>query len=372
MLYRKNIKNGDMISQLGFGCMRFPDDENEIEQMVSYAIENGVNFFDTAHVYKNSEEKLGRVLSNGKREKVKISTKLPLLKIKKYEDIENIFEEQLSRLKTSYIDYYFMHMLTGVDVWSRLIDIGILEWIKKKKESKQILNIGFSYHGGKHNFEKLIDIFNWDFCMIQYNFLDEYKQAGRSGLEYASSKGIPVMIMGPLRGGKLVDSLPAEVFDIWNEARIKRTPAEWSFRWIWNHKEPMLLFSGMDSLEVVKENIRIASVSKTGSLSDEELELFSKVRKVMEEKIEIPCTACNYCIPCPEKVDIPTCLSCYNEKVIYTEKESVLKYDIQTRGHRASLCIDCGVCIERCPQGIDIPKELERVKIELENKIKSA
>lgn len=365
MNYRINPKNNDKLSILGFGCMRFPRDERAVEKQIIYAIENGVNYFDTAYIYPNSEATLGRVLSKGYRERVKIATKLPHYLVKNYSDFDRIFNEELRRLQTNYIDYYFIHMLSDVKIWHRLIEIGILDWIEEKKEKNQIINIGFSYHGGKEEFIKVIDIFDWEFCMIQYNYLDENNQAGKSGLKYAASKGLPVMVMEPLRGGKLVSKLPNEVYNIWNKAYIKRSPAEWAFRWIWNHPEVTVVLSGMNSQEMVEENIRVASQSEANSFTEKDYELFNKVRTILKEKIKIPCTACNYCLPCPVGVDIPTCFSSYNDREIEGKLYSIVKYimntSMKTDANNASLCSKCGKCEIHCPQDIAIRQELNKV-----------
>lgn len=370
MKYRENSKNGDQLSILGFGCMRFSKDEKEVEKQIVYAIENGVNYFDTAYIYPNSEAVLGRVLSKGYRERVKIATKLPPYLVKKREDLDKIFNEELARLQTDYIDYYFIHMITDVNIWTRLIDLGILEWIDEKKKSGQIRNLGFSYHGGRDEFVKIVDIFDWDFCMIQYNYLDEHNQAGKSGLQYAASKGVPVMVMEPLRGGKLVTNLPKEVYQVWDNAYVKRSPAEWAFRWIWNHPEVMVVLSGMNSQEMVEENIRVASDSDAASFTDADYELFDKVRNILIEKIKIPCTGCNYCLPCPVGVDIPTCFSCYNDREIEGKISAITKYVMQTslksKSHNASLCINCGKCETHCPQNIPIRLELAKVSKSME------
>jgi hypothetical protein len=370
MKYRENPKNGDQLSILGFGCMRFSKDEKEVEKQIIYAIENGVNYFDTAYIYPNSEVVLGRVLSKGYRERVKIATKLPPYLVKKREDLDKIFNEELSRLQTNYIDYYFIHMITDVNIWTRLIELGILEWIEEKKKSGQIRNLGFSYHGGRDEFVKLIDIFDWDFCMIQYNYLDEHNQAGKSGLQYAASKGIPVMVMEPLRGGKLVTNLPKAVYQVWDNAYVKRSPAEWAFRWIWNHPEVMVVLSGMNSQEMVEENIRVASDAEAESFTELDYALFDKVSKILMETIKIPCTGCNYCIPCPVGVDIPTCFSCYNNIEIEGKLGAITKYIMQTslksKAHNASLCINCGKCETHCPQNIPIRLELAKVSKAME------
>ncbi len=369
--YRINPKNGDQLSVLGFGCMRFNKNEEEVVKQVAYAIEQGVNYFDTAYVYPNNEVTLGRVLKKlGKREAVKIATKLPPYLVKKREDLDKIFNTELERLQTDYIDYYFMHMLTDLNVWERMVKLGILDWIAEKKASGQIKNIGFSYHGGKDEFIKIIDAYDWEFCMIQYNYFDEHHQAGRSGLQYAHSKGLPVMIMEPLRGGSLVNHLPKAVMSIWNHADIKRSPAEWGLRWIWNQPEVNVVLSGMNSMEMIQENIKTASSVEAGHLKDEELQLFDQVVDVMQKTIKVPCTGCGYCVPCPVGVDIPTCFSCYNEIPIEGKKSAIGHYLMQTsmksEPHNASLCIECGKCESHCPQKIEIRKELKNVQKNLE------
>jgi len=370
MNYRVNPKNNDKLSILGFGCMRFTKDEKELEKQIIYAIENGVNYFDTAYIYPNSEVALGRVLAKGYRDRVKIATKMPPYLIKKYEDFDKIFNAELGRLQTTYIDYYLIHMITDVNIWSRLVSLGVLDWIKEKKEKGQIINIGFSYHGGKDEFIKIVDVFDWEFCMIQYNYLDENKQAGKSGLQYAASKGIPVMIMEPLRGGKLVTNLPKEVYKVWENAHVKRSPAEWSFRWIWNHPEVSVVLSGMNSQEMVEENIRVASQAEANTFTEDDFKLFSEVRTILDEKIKVPCTGCNYCMPCPHGVDIPTCFSCYNDREIEGKMSAFSKYIMQTsiisKPHNASLCTQCGLCEKHCPQNIAIRHELSNVSKAME------
>ncbi|MBE0450370.1 MAG: aldo/keto reductase [Clostridia bacterium] len=370
MQYRTNHKNNDELSILGFGCMRFSKDENEVEKQIIYAIENGVNYFDTAYAYPNSEVILGRVLAKGYRDKVKIATKLPPYMIKKYEDLDKIFYEELRRLQTDRIDYYFMHMLTDINIWSRLVDLGIITWIEEKKQKGEIVNIGFSYHGGRDEFIKLVDCFEWEFCMIQYNFLDENNQAGKNGLKYASDKGLPVMVMEPLRGGKLVTNLPNEVYKIWDNAYVKRSPAEWAFRWIWNHPEVTVVLSGMNSQEMVEENIKVASLSEANTFIESDYKLFDEVRRILDEKIKVPCTGCNYCMPCPFGVDIPTCFSTYNDREIEGKFSAIGKYIMQTslktEASNASLCTQCGACEVHCPQKIAIRTELKNVTSKME------
>jgi len=371
MNYRVNPKNNDKLSALGFGCMRFTKDEKEVENQIIYAIENGVNYFDTAYLYPNSEAILGRVLAKGYRNRVKIATKMPPYMVKRFEDLDKIFNTELERLQTDHIDYYLMHMLPDVNAWNKLINIGILEWIAEKKQTGQIDNIGFSYHGGRDEFIKLVDAYDWEFCLLQYNYLDENNQAGKSGLEYAASKGLPIMIMEPLRGGKLVTNLPKEVYNIWDNAYVKRSPAEWAFRWLWNHPEVTVVLSGMNSMEMIDENIRIASATEASSFTKADFELFKRVKQILTEKIKIPCTGCNYCMPCPKGVDIPTCFSCYNDREIEGKFSAFGKYIMQTslksQTHNASLCSKCGICEKHCPQKIAIRDELIKVSRSMES-----
>ncbi|MDD3414714.1 MAG: aldo/keto reductase [Lachnospiraceae bacterium] len=370
MIYRENPKNGDKLSILAFGCMRFSKDINEVKEQIAYAIDHGVNYFDTAYVYPNSETILGEALEGGYREKIKLATKLPPYMVKKQEDFDKIFNTQLKRLKTDYIDYYLVHMLTDTTVWNRLLDLGILSWIEEKKRIGQIKNIGFSYHGGKEEFIKLVDAYDWDFCQIQYNYLDENNQAGRSGFEYVSSKGIPVMIMEPLRGGKLVSNLPAQVQDIWENAYVKRSPAEWAFRWLWNQAGVTTVLSGMNSMDMLKENIDAASDLGGYDFSTEDITIYQKVKEILNSTIKIPCTGCNYCMPCPVGVDIPVCFSCYNDIEIEGKIGAKMKYIMQTtlkkNSANASMCKQCGKCEQHCPQKIKIRQELQNVSKSLE------
>lgn len=370
MNYRTNPKNGDQISQLAFGCMRFQGDYAETERQIVYAINHGVNYFDTAYIYPGSEATLGKVLANGYRDKVKIATKMPPYLIKQYEDFDKIFDAQRSRLRTEFIDYYLLHMLTDVDGFERLLALGFEKWLSDKKAGGQIRNIGFSYHGGRSEFPKIVEAFDWDFCMIQFNYLDEQNQAGRSGLEHASSKGLPVMIMEPLRGGRLARDLPEAVNTLFRDADRRRSPAEWAFRWVYNFPEVTAVLSGMNSLEMVEENIRVASDALPGGFTDSDLKLFEKVRTILQETQKVPCTGCNYCMPCPAGVDIPTCFSCYNSIAIAGKIRAFRDYLMQTSMKKevrnASKCVGCGKCEGHCPQKIAIRKELKAVAGALE------
>ncbi len=370
MNYRVNPKNRDQLSQLAFGCMRFQGDFEETQRQIHYAIEHGVNYFDTAYIYPGSEAALGRALSGGYRERVKIATKLPPYLIKKYEDFDKIFHTQCERLQTDYIDYYLLHMLTDLNGFERLRSLGIEKWIAEKKDRGQIRNIGFSYHGGRSEFPKIVDAFGWDFCMIQFNYLDEHNQAGRSGLEYAQSKNLPVMIMEPLRGGRLVSGLPAEVKAQFAAADPARSPAEWAFRWVYNFPGVTTVLSGMNSMAMVEENIRVASSALPDSFTEREFKLFEQVERILREKQLIPCTGCNYCMPCPAGVDIPTCFSCYNARAtsgrILAFRDYLMQTSMKKEAHNASRCIGCGKCESHCPQKIEIRKELKAVSKSLE------
>lgn len=378
MLYRKNTKNGDELSALGFGCMRFPMNGNSIDwprsiAMIRDCIEKGVNYFDTAYFYNGgkSETLLGEALSGGYRERVKIATKLPPFMVSKLEGAKKILETQLTKLRTDYIDYYLLHMLSDKATFDRMVSIGVMEWLEQLKKEGTIKNIGFSFHGSKSDFEQLITAYPWDFCQIQYNYLDENNQATKSGLMLAHSLGIPVIIMEPLRGGRLVMNLPKEVTEEFNRFDPKRTPAEWALRWIWNHPEVTVILSGMSDEAQIEENVRIASEATAGSLSEEELAVFDRVKAIMLEKTKVPCTGCGYCMPCPSGVNIPGCFSAYNDKYLLGGKRNVFKY-VQTLGLMskkpayASLCTECGKCERHCPQNISIRKELKTVKKEME------
>ena len=371
MNYRKNKINGDELSILGFGCMRFPKDEKETEELILHAIENGVNYFDTAYIYSNSEVTLGRILSrNNKRQDVKLATKIPPYFVKKYEDLDKILNQQLARLQTDYIDYYLIHMITDLGVWNRLVGLGIEKWIDEKKAEGKIKNIGYSYHGGRDEFVKICDAYSWEFCLMQYNYLDENKQASKSGLKHAADKGMPVMIMEPQRGGMLANKLPKGAVEAFEKAHIKRSPAEWSFRWIWDQPEVTCVLSGMNGMDMLKENIAAASTAKVGDFTDDDFAVIAKAKSALEERIKVLCTGCGYCMPCPQGVDIPTCFSCYNalatEGRIGAFKGYFMQTSLKAKPQIASRCTKCGACEKRCPQNIEIRKELQNTKKALE------
>lgn len=378
MKYRED-KYGNKISVLGYGCMRFSHkgtkiDLEKTEKEIMAAYEAGVNYYDTAYIYPGSEDAVGKIFEkNNIRDKVNIATKLPHYMMKTIEDVEKCFNEELKRLRTDYIDYYLMHMLTDVKTWERLKQIGIDKWIEDKKEKGIIKQIGFSYHGNSDMFCKLIDVYDWDFCQIQYNYLDEHSQAGRTGLKYAASKGIPVIIMEPLRGGKLVNNLPDKAKKLFENYEIKRTPADWAFRWLINQPEVTCILSGMNSIQMIEENIQTADSTEIGELTEKEEKLLKDVVKSINEKMKVPCTGCRYCMPCPKNVDIPGTFAAYNK--CYTENklwgiiEYVMCTEIRKEKTSASNCIECGKCEAHCPQHIQIRKELKNARKQLEGPI---
>ena len=369
MQYR-NDKHGEPISLLGFGCMRFTTnmgaiDIDKAEKEILEAYNAGVNYFDTAYMYTGSEAALGTIFKrNNLREKVKIATKLPQYLVKSPGAIDRFFNEELSRLQTDYIDYYFMHFLTDIAAWENLKKNGIIEWIAEKKKSGAIRNIGFSFHGDTEMFLKILNDYNWDICLVQYNYLDEFAQAGRRGVEEAHKKGIPVLIMEPLRGGKLVDLLPENAKKMIKENARGWTPAEWSFRWLFNQEAVTCVLSGMNSVQMIQENCRVASDAKVGDFTKEDFEFIDKIKNEINSKLKVNCTACRYCMPCPKNVDIPAIFRCYNE--MYSEGKASGRFEFaQTVGLRkqdatTSQCINCGKCETHCPQKIPIREELKK------------
>lgn len=374
MQYR-NDRNGKPISILGYGCMRFSKKGNSIdlektEREVMTAIQSGVNYLDTAYIYPGSEAALGEILKRNRcRESVSIATKLPQYLIKSEAALDKYFNEQLKRLQTDYIDYYLMHMLTDIAAWEKLCKLGIEDWIRRKKEEGKIRNLGFSFHGNTEMFLQILNAYDWDFCQIQYNYMDEHSQAGRKGLEAAAAKKIPVIIMEPLRGGKLVDLLPEQAKTLIREDERGWTPAEWAFRWLWDQPEVTCVLSGMNSLPMVEENVRIAGEVQTGEMTARDFATIEAVKAEINRNIRVGCTGCAYCMPCPKGVDISTAFRCYNR--MYTENRNAgrLEYmqivSLQKEMSDIRNCVECGKCEMHCPQHLPIRQKLKEAQREL-------
>lgn len=381
MKYR-NDKYGNKISVLGYGCMRFTQKAGKIdlekaEKEIMAAYEAGVNYYDTAYIYPGSEAAIGEIFErNGIREKINIATKLPHYMLKNADAAEKCFQEELRRLRTDHVDYYLMHMLTDVKTWERLKSLGIDKWLEEKKASGAIRQVGFSYHGNSDMFCQLLDAYDWEFCQIQYNYLDEHSQAGRTGLQYAAKKGIPVVIMEPLRGGRLVNNLPEKAKKLFEDYEIRRTPAEWAFRWLWNQPEVTCVLSGMNSMEMVQENVKNAASSSVGEFTEKEETLLERVVEAINEKMKVGCTGCRYCMPCPKGVDIPGTFAMYNQ--YYTDgkvnalREYIMCTVLRKDSTSASNCIECGKCEKHCPQNIEIRKELKNARKVLEGPVYKA
>ncbi len=383
MNYRTNTKNGDKLSILGFGCMRFADslagsfgigsfDTQKAEDLIKAAIDKGINYFDTAYIYGGSEEVLGKTLAKyGVREKVYIATKLPLLMCRSKSDLDKFFNRQLERLQTGYIDYYLFHMLSDMAEWEKLCGWDIKTWIAEKKSSGQIKQIGFSFHGSQGEFLSLLDAYDWDFVQIQYNYSDENFQAGVTGLKKAASKGMPVIIMEPLLGGKLANSLPKPAVECFYKSNPNITSVAWAFRWLWNQPEVTVVLSGMNQMFQLDENLLTAENSKPNMLSQGELEVYKDVKNIFQQSNKIPCTGCHYCTPCPYGVDIPNCFTAYNTYSSISKSQGALQYSMGTllssKPGYAGLCKKCGKCEKYCPQHIEIRKSLSEVEKTLEN-----
>jgi predicted aldo/keto reductase-like oxidoreductase len=381
MLYRKMPKNGDELSILGFGCMRLPVkedgsiDEERAARQLRYAIDHGVNYVDTAWPYHGgqSEPFLGRALAGGYREKIKLATKLPSWLVNSREDMDRFLNSQLEKLNTDHIDYYLIHALLG-ELWDNVENLGIADFLDQAKADGRIIYAGFSFHGAGKDFSRIMDAYDWDFCQIQYNFLDEKNQAGTEGLEYAASKGLGVIIMEPLRGGNLTSPVPPAVKEIWDEAPTKRTPAEWALRWVWNHPEVTVVLSGMNKEAHIEENLIVAGKAYPDSLTEAELQLVKRVERKYRELMKVGCTGCRYCMPCPGGVNIPYCFEDYNNLYMSGDVDGTkFHYALRLSGvlsvgepEFASRCVQCGDCLEKCPQHLEIPTILEAVVEELE------
>ncbi|SHK18323.1 hypothetical protein SAMN02745227_01719 [Anaerobranca californiensis DSM 14826] len=370
-------KLGFKTSTLGLGCMRLPleddkypekiekdaskIDEDQAIELIRYAIDKGITYIDTAYPYHggNSEVVVGKALQGGYREKVKLATKLPVWLVNEYGDFERLLDEQLRKLQTDYVDFYLLHALNK-NSWKKVKDLGVLDFIEDAIKKGKIRSRSFSFHDSIDTFKDIIDSFNWDMCQIQLNYMDENYQAGLEGLYYAASKGISVVIMEPLRGGRLVKNVPEEIQKIWDSAPVKRSPADWAFRWICNFPEVTAVLSGMGSKEEIDQNVATFNTAFPNSLTEEELEIINKVKEIYKSKLKVNCTECKYCIPCPQNVAIPNIFSNYNSIYLYNTLEESRKFYNNILGKNdASLCVECGLCQEACPQNIPIIESLK-------------
>ena len=382
MLYRKLGKTGCEVSILGFGCMRLPmkdsnqsaadrfdpnkfiDEELAIE-LIHYAKSQGINYFDTAYPYHSgkSEPLLGKAV-HGFRKDILIATKLPSWMVKGPEDFENFLNEQLQRLATGYVDFYLLHGL-GRQTWSKMKEMGALGFLDKILRDGRVRFVGFSFHDDVRIFKEIVDAYDWALCQIQYNYLDRKYQAGQEGLEYAAGKGLGVVVMEPLRGGRLAvaGQIPEKVQTIWDSAPEKRSPAEWALRWVWDHPGVSTALSGMNSMAQLQENLEIAAEGRAHSLSPKDLTLIDRVAETYQKMLTIECTSCSYCLPCPQGVNIPHNFRLYNDHHMFKDQEiNFLLYNRMTAPEqRASNCSECGECEQRCPQQIKIIEGLKKV-----------
>jgi predicted aldo/keto reductase-like oxidoreductase len=372
MQYRQFGKLDWQSSALGFGCMRLPRIDNdpgrieevEATQMLTYAIDHGVNYFDTAYTYHKGQSELfvGRFLKNGYRDKIKLATKLPTWEVNEAKDFDRLLNEQLKKLQIEHIDFYLLHALNQKS-WHKIRDLEVLKWAEGAIVDGRIGHLGFSFHDKLEVFQEIIDAYDgWTFCQIQYNYMDIENQAGTEGLRYATSKGLAVVIMEPILGGRLVNP-PQSIQDLWDTATEPRKPADWALQWVWNQPEVSLVLSGMSAMQHVVENVASAKKSGINTLSAEDLELIGRVREKYHEISPIPCTKCDYCMPCPNGVNIPRNFEIYNQAFMYDKLDaSQLTYNnFFPEEQRADRCIACLDCEELCPQNIPISEWMPKV-----------
>lgn len=371
MQYRKFGKAQNDVSILGFGCMRFPVfdgdskkiDEEKASEMLRYAYKHGVNYFDTAYPYHGGESErfVGKFLKEeGIREKVFLATKLPSWEVKGPEDFDRLFDEQLEKLQTDYIDYYLVHALNP-DLWKTVSEHGVLAWAEKQMAAGRIKELGFSFHAELPSFKEIIDAYDWSFTQIQYNYMDIERQAGTEGLKYASDKGISVIVMEPLMGSKL--ALPPEnVKAVFDAAATKRSAVGWALQWLWDMEEVPLILSGMSAMEHVVENVALADQSTCGMFTEADQEVIVKAREGYLERSSIPCTNCKYCLPCSVDLNIPDLFGMFNQARMYDSLTDIKRwYGNMAAEKKASACIDCDECEPKCPQEIVISDWMVKV-----------
>ncbi len=364
-------RSQDKISSLGFGCMRFPTDsqgnidESKSLEMLNYAYQHGVNYFDTAWPYHNEQSELlvGKWLQQVKRKKVLLATKMPCWLIKEKEDFQIYLDKQLEKLQTDYIDYYLLHALNKRS-WPAMHKLKVLDFMEKAKADGKIRHIGFSFHDSYSVFKKITFSYEWDFCQIMLNYLDTHYQAGRNGYNLAVARGMGVIAMEPLRGGKLVNSIPPEVSHIWSLEKDGQSPLERALRWVWNLEGCQVLLSGMSSLDQLKENLKFSDLCKPHTLSDKQLKRYQQARREYIKRIPILCSECRYCLPCPASVAIPFVIGTYNEAIMFNDRDRHKReYELFIpEANRADKCTNCGACLAKCPQHIDIPNQMKRIR----------
>jgi uncharacterized protein len=374
MLYRRMNEVESDLSILGFGCMRLPVakdghiDEPNAAKMLRFAIDHGVNYVDTAYPYHNGESEpfLGRALQGGYRERVFLATKLPSWLVKSRADMDHYLDEQLKRLETDHIDFYLVHGLVK-PFWENLRSLGVTDFLDDAIDDGRIKYAGFSFHDELALFKEIVDAYDWTFCQIQYNFMDEENQAGTEGLRYAADRGLGIVVMEPLRGGMLTKEIPS-IKDIWMKAHVQRNLTDWALRWVWNHPEVTVVLSGMSSFEQVEQNVTYAENGHSNSLSKKELDLFKEAETEYKKRIKVPCTGCRYCSPCSSNVSIPECFEIYNQGCMFDAPDVAnINYNIILGGMFtgspgfASQCQECGECEVKCPQSIPIREHLKKV-----------
>ncbi|WP_407313081.1 aldo/keto reductase [Desulfosporosinus sp. SB140] len=366
MNYIQYGKTGLKVSKFGLGCMRFPKDEKEAIEMVRYAIDNGVNYLDTAFVYQDSEIITGKAMRNGYRNKIYLATKSPIWNITKHEDFEKYLDQELMRLETDHIDVYLLHNMNPGN-WEAVKKYDGFTFLDKMIEKGKIGHKGFSIHNSLTAFKEVVDSFDWEMAQIQLNILGETMQAGVEGLRYAANKGLAVVIMEPLMGGYLLNNVPAEVDELIRSHPEKRSLVEWCFRWLYNMPETSVILSGTSSLAQLRENLRIFDHATPNVMSGEDQEFIHKIRDAFEAKKSIGCTGCWYCMPCPHGVAIPEVFKLYNSYQLMNDPHDRLMYQsrIVPFGSGADQCLSCGICAQHCPQGLKIPELLKTVHEEL-------
>lgn len=373
MIYRRFGKTNEMVSVLGFGCMRLPllskDDPTSIDEqlaksMIRYAIDNGVNYIDTAYPYHGSkwgvggasEPFVGEVLKDGYREKVKLATKLPSWFVNTKEDMDKYLNEQLERLQTDHIDFYLIHALDKKN-WAKLKKLGIKSFLNRAIKDGRIKYAGFSFHDEVKLFYDIVDYYNWSFCQVQYNYIDEHFQAGIEGIKYAAKKDLGIVIMEPIKGGNLAN-VPEDIKTVLDSVDSDRTPAAWALKWVWNNPCVSLLLSGMSNMEQTIENVGLADQAFANSMTSKELKAIDEARKLFKEKMQVDCTGCEYCMPCPQGVAIPKLFRAYNDFYMYGKDPTFRGIE---KSQMASNCVECGVCETKCPQGLSIIEDLKKV-----------